>query len=325
MLSQVRSTLGRPFYEADDVLIYNMDCLAGMSLLNPGLVDLTVTSPPYNIGKEYETVKPLEDYLCWCEEWIAEVYRLTNQQGAFWLNLGYIELHGRAKAIPIAYLLWNRVPFYLMQEVVWHYEAGVAAKRMLSPRNEKFLWYVRSANEYVFNLDSIRDLDVKYPHQKKNGKLKCNPLGKNPSDVWEIPKVTSGQNRSSKERTAHVAQFPLAVVDRIVRASSNERALVLDPFIGSGTTAVAALHNQRQVLGFEINPEYCRIAASRIEDYLQARNDAELQLEMFGSASSMSLLLRASGLRWACCPVAERCPSQSAWSSQPKRISLISG
>jgi adenine-specific DNA-methyltransferase len=160
MLSQVRSVLGRPFYEAGDVLIYNMDCLAGMRLLNPGFVDLTVTSPPYNIGKEYETIKPLDDYLCWCDEWIAEVYRLTSQHGAFWLNLGYLELDGRAKAIPIAYLLWDRIPFYLIQEVVWHYEAGVAAKRMLSPRNEKFLWYVRSTDNYIFNLDSIRDPDV---------------------------------------------------------------------------------------------------------------------------------------------------------------------
>jgi DNA methylase len=155
--------------------------------------------------------------------------------------------------------------------------------------------------------------------------LKCNPLGKNPSDVWEIPKVTSGQNRSAEERTPHVAQFPLAVIDRIIKASSNEGDVIFDPFIGSGTTAVAALHNKRQVIGFEINPDYCQIAANRIEDYFRARHNAELQLGMFDSDSSMSLKLRVAELRWACCPVGDRCPNQSAWSSQPKRISLISG
>jgi len=102
-------------------------------------------------------------------------------------------------------LLWDRSPFYLIQEVVWNYGAGVACRHQFSPRNEKFLWYVKDPNNYLFHLDKI----VKYPNQKKNGKLKCNPLGKNPTDVWQFPKVTSGKKRSSIERTAHPAQFPV--------------------------------------------------------------------------------------------------------------------
>ena len=90
-------------------------------------------------------------------------------------------------------------------------------------------------------MDSIRDPDVKYPNQKKNGKLKCNPLGKNPTNVWEIPKVTSGENRSSKERVNHPAQFPLALLDRIVKSCSNVGDLIFDPFIGSGSIAVAGI------------------------------------------------------------------------------------
>lgn len=78
------------------------------------------------------------------------------------LNLGYVPLDGRAKAIPISYLLWERVPFFLVQEVVWSYGAGVAAKRSFSPRNEKFLWYVKNPDDYVFNLDAVRDPKVKY-------------------------------------------------------------------------------------------------------------------------------------------------------------------
>ncbi|MFM6250745.1 MAG: site-specific DNA-methyltransferase, partial [Dolichospermum sp.] len=113
-------------------------------------------------------------------------------------------------------LLWDKIPFYLIQEIVWNYGAGVAGSKFFSPRNEKFLWYVKNPEAYTFNLDDIRDPNVKYPNQKKNGKIKVNPLGKNPTDVWEFPKVTSGQNRSSKERTPHPAQFPSAVIQRII-------------------------------------------------------------------------------------------------------------
>src|SRR5207244_2451320 len=120
----------------------------------PACLNLTITSPPYNIGKEYEARQPVEDYLDWCEHWIKTIHALTKSTGAFWLNLGYFELPARARAIPIAYLLWPRSPFYLIQEIVWNYGAGVAGRTMLSPRNEKFLWYVKNPDQYTFNLDA---------------------------------------------------------------------------------------------------------------------------------------------------------------------------
>ena len=121
-----------------------------------------------------------------------------------------------------------KVKMYLMQEIVWNYGAGVACKKTLSPRNEKLLWYVNNKDDYTFNLDAIRDPDVKYPNSKKNGKLRCNILGKNPSDVWQIAKVTSGFNRSSEERTNHPAQFPLDLIDRITLGFSNANDILLD-------------------------------------------------------------------------------------------------
>lgn len=237
-------------------------------------VALTVTSPPYNIGKEYEKIRALDDYLSWCESWIGEIYRTTRSDGAFWLNLGYLAVEGRAKAIPIPYLLWDRVPFFLVQEVVWNYGAGVASRLSFSPRNEKFLWYVKDEANYTFNLDDVRDPNVKYPNQKKNGKLKCNPAGKNPSDVWQIPKVTSGTNRSSKERMPHPAQFPVAVVDRIVKACSNREEVLIDPFVGSGSLLEAAMRNKRYGIGFEIDGEYVKSAFSRLKS-------AEQQQDLF--------------------------------------------
>ncbi len=279
-LTDISKLLGKPYFQSCNCLIYNLDCLEAMAILPDQSINLTVTSPPYNIGKEYENLLPLDDYINWCEKWITEVYRLTLYDGAFWLNLGYLSIKNRAKAIPISYLLWDKIPFYLIQEIVWNYGAGVAGSKFFSPRNEKFLWYVKNPEAYTFNLDDIRDPNVKYPNQKKNGKIKVNPLGKNPTDVWEFPKVTSGQNRSSKERTAHPAQFPSAVIQRIITASSHQNEIVLDPFLGSGTTAMVALDLNRLVIGFEIRQDYCDIAANRIETFLQDKNSRVEQLSL---------------------------------------------
>lgn len=245
-----------------------------MQLLPSNLVDLTITSPPYNIGKEYETRMPLAAYLDWSEQWIGEVYRLSKPTSAFWLNLGYIEVPERGLAVPITYLFWERLPFFLIQEVVWNYGAGVAARRRFSPRNEKFLWLVKSPNEYTFNLDEVRDPDVKYPNQRKNGHLRVNQLGKNPTDVWQFPKVTTGQGmtgrRASPERTKHPAQFPVSVIERIVRSCSNPGDWILDPFMGSGTTAEVAIRQGRNAIGFEIKEEYLEIAIERLERVIRA-------------------------------------------------------
>lgn len=281
VLNLIAARMGPPTYRAPGVAIYHAECLDFLRRLEGEPFSLTVTSPPYNIGKEYENPLPFLEYLEWCSKWIGEVHRLTRRNGAFWLNLGYLEVSGRAKAIPIPYLLWDRVPFYLVQEIVWNYGAGVAARRSFSPRNEKFLWYVKDPADYRFNLEEVRDPDVKYPRQKKNGKLKCNPLGKNPTDVWQFPKVTSGSNRSSPERTPHPAQFPVAVVDRIVRACSNPGELVLDPFLGSGTVAEVALRCGRPVLGIEIEKCYVDISCERIDRTLEEIRAERSQGKLF--------------------------------------------
>jgi adenine-specific DNA-methyltransferase len=266
---QIKSILGTPEYEEGKVAIYNMDCIKGMSMIPKELIDLTITSPPYNIGKEYEEISALDDYILWCENWIKEIHRITKENGAFWLNLGYLSVPEKGHSVPIPYLLWDKTPFFFLQEIVWNYAAGVACRKTYSPRNEKLLWYVKNLKNYTFNLDDVRDPNVKYPNQKKNGKLRCNPLGKNPTDVWQIKKVTSGKNRSSAERTPHPAQFPLEMVERIIKSSSNEGELILDPFMGSGSTAECALRNNRFVIGFELNKEYVSYAQQRIKNYLE--------------------------------------------------------
>ena len=282
-IDQFRTVLGAPAYEDDDVLIYAGDCVDLLRLLDDESIPLTVTSPPYNIGKEYEKVLDIEDYLGWVEKWTNLVHSKTTSTGSFWLNLGYVSLENRAKAIPLPYLLWDRIPFFMIQEIIWNYGAGVAGKKFFSPRNEKFNWYVKDSDAYTFNLDSVRDPNVKYPNQKKNGKLRCNPLGKNPTDVWQIPKVTSGRDRSSKERTAHPAQFPIELVKRVILASSNPSDLVLDPFLGSGSTVEAALRTGRKAIGFEIDPSYIDMAVQRVRSVRRDMHQEASQLDLLDS------------------------------------------
>ena len=271
-LKAITKILGTPFFECDHGLIYNLDCLESMRALPEGILDSTFTSPPYNIGKEYEEIMSLEDYITWSSEWMNEVYRLTKNNGSFWLNVGYMEVPGKGKCVPLTYFLWNLSDFYLQQEIVWNYGAGVACNKRLSPRNEKILWFTKNSKDYTFNLDPIRDPNVKYPNQKKNGKLRCNTIGKNPSDVWQIAKVTSGRNRSSTERAAHPAQTPTDLIDRILLGGTNEGELVMDPFIGSGSLASSAIKKKRLFVGFEINESYCETAAARLQAQIENQN-----------------------------------------------------
>jgi adenine-specific DNA-methyltransferase len=280
---QLKSELGEPFYADSGFILYKGDSTKFLDRLSKLTfkVNLTITSPPYNIGKEYEKPMSINEYINWCSSWMNQIHKVTQPNGAFWLNVGYVEVPNKGLCVPIPYLLWNKSPFYLLQEVVWKYGAGVSTKYRLSPRNEKWLFYVKNSQEYAFNLDDIRDPNVKYPNQKKNGKYRCNPLGKNPSDVWDFPKVTTGKKRSSKERTDHPAQFPLSVVERVIRASSTVSDVILDPFAGSCSTGIASVGLGRIFLGIEIRRDYCEIAVERFERFMKQRQEFFEQKELF--------------------------------------------
>lgn len=258
--------LGTPYYANEHGVIFCMDSTKAHEKITKCFANLIITSPPYNIGKEYESMLSMDEYISWSEKWIRGAAKTLLPAGAMLLNLGYVNLEDRARAIPLPYLLWEKIPLYLNQEIVWNYTAGVACKNFLSPRNEKFLWYVKDREQYTFNLDAIRDKNIKYPNSRKNGRLRTNTLGKNPSDVWEIAKVTTGQGRSSKERTRHPCQFPLDLLERAVLGFSNENDVLYDPFIGSGSVFEACMRWNRRCVGIEIREDYCEIIKRRIED-----------------------------------------------------------
>lgn len=279
-LETIVQILGKPYYADEWVAIYNSDCMDGLKELKANNIKIhsTITSPPYNIGKEYEEQLALSKYIDWLSKISNLIYDVTCNNGSYILNVGYLKIENQARALPIPYLIWDKIRFFLNQEIVWNYGAGVACKNYLSPRNEKILWYVKDEENYTFNLDPIRDPDVKYPNSKKNGKLRVNTLGKNPSDVWQIAKVTTGSERSSQERTNHPAQFPEDLVMRMVLGFTNEFDIILDPFLGSGTTAAVAMKNKRFCVGFEINEAYCEIAANRLKNDKLKMKAAEFTL-----------------------------------------------
>jgi len=282
-LADVKRVLGEPFYENNSAIIFNMDCLEGIKKLKDSRIkiDSTITSPPYNIGKEYEKVLPVNSFVSWLVEISNTIFDITKSNGNYLLNVGYLEVPYKGRAVPITYLLWDKIKFFLNQEIIWNYGAGVAAKHYLSPRNEKIMWYLKDKENYTFNLDDIRDPDVKYPNQKKNGKLRCNTLGKNPSDVWQIAKVTSGADRSSDERTNHPAQFPVDLITRLVLGFTNVGDIVLDPFMGSGTTAEVCMNNKRKSIGFEIREDYCQTIVNRLEAKIKAEKIKALAPMLF--------------------------------------------
>lgn len=263
-IAQLVTDLGPPaVWPAPAGAVWVGDALELLQRVPTASVPLVVTSPPYNIGKPYEKRRGTGDYLDWCTSWLTEIRRVLTPNGAAWLNLGFVEVLGRGRAVPIPYLLWDRLGMYLVQEVVWTQQNGIACRRRLSPRNEKLLWLVKDPRSFVFNLDAIRDPDVRYPNQRVRGRNRCNPLGKNPGDVWAIPRVTAG--RAAAERTNHPAQMPLALASRIITACSIVGDVVLDPFAGSGTTIVAAVGKERVGVGFERYSEYARLVVPRVQ------------------------------------------------------------
>ncbi|MCD6344869.1 MAG: site-specific DNA-methyltransferase [Anaerolineae bacterium] len=247
-----------------DFILHHGDCLDLLARLPDEFVQLVVTSPPYNIGKSYEKHLDLDVYLKKQRLVIEECVRVLAESGSICWQVGnYVE---NGEIIPLDILLFpifSSLHLHLRNRIVWHLGHGLHASKRLSGRYEVILWFTKG-NDYVFNLDAVR-VPQKYPQKKyfkgpKKGQLSCNPLGKNPSDVWEIPNVKANH----VEKTIHPAQFPVELIERLVLSLTAEGDWVLDPFMGVGTTAVASLMHGRKAIGAEIMSEYVEIAKERV-------------------------------------------------------------
>jgi adenine-specific DNA-methyltransferase len=227
---------------------------------------LIVTSPPYNMGKVYEKKIANDLYIEQQAATIAKAVRLLHPRGSICWQVGnYVD---DGEVYPLDILLYPKFKdhgLHLRNRIIWTFGHGLHCQKRLSGRYETILWFTKS-DDYTFNLDPIR-IPSKYPGKKyfkgpRRGELSGNPLGKNPGDVWEIPNVKANH----VEKRDHPCQFPVGLVERLVLALTNTGDNVLDPYLGVGSTAVAALKNQRNAYGCDIVKEFVKEAEQRVTE-----------------------------------------------------------
>lgn len=277
------------FHTNNMATIYNGNCIDFLNTIPDNSIQLIVTSPPYNIGKEYEKQTPLEEYISFQINVINLCIDKLKEGGSICWEVGnFVE---NSSIIPLDILLF---PIFaernlkLRNRIVWHFRHGLHASKRFSGRYEVILWFTKG-EQYKFNLDAVR-VPQKYPGKKhfkgkKKGEYSSNPLGMNPSDTWEdfeiekstdfwdIPNVKSNH----VEKTIHPAQFPISLVQRLIKSLTDENDIVFDPFLGVGTTTAAGIELNRKVCGTEMDKNYYNIALKRTNDaylnILQKRED----------------------------------------------------
>lgn len=248
-----------------DALVRCEDNLSFMRPLSSESVQLIVTSPPYNIGKSYESRSPLSEYVAAQAQVISECVRLLAPGGSLCWQVGNHVDRGEIFPLDmVLYPIFKEHGLHLRNRIIWHFEHGLHCTKRLSGRYETVLWFTKG-DEYDFDLDSIR-VPAKYPGKKhfkgpKAGQLSGNPLGKNPGDVWIFPNVKSNH----VEKTVHPCQFPVELVERLVLSLTKPGDIVFDPYMGVGSSVVAALKHDRQGYGCDVVPEYVDIAWDRIQ------------------------------------------------------------
>ena len=240
------------------------DNLVFMEKLRDAQMKLVVTSPPYNLGKDYEVRTSLDEYLEAQERVISECVRVLHPQGSICWQVGnYVDNGEIVPLDAVLYPAFRKHGLKLRNRIVWHFGHGLHSKKRLSGRYETINWWTKS-DDYTWNLDPIR-VPSKYPGKRhfkgpNIGKLSGNPKGKNPSDVWEFPNVKNNH----PEKTIHPCQFPVELVERLVLSLTNAEDAVFDPYMGVGASVIAALMHGRAPYGCDIAPEYVDIARQRV-------------------------------------------------------------
>lgn len=245
--------------------IFRRDAIRFLSDMPTHSVDLALSSPPYFIGKEYDKSRDIDDFITMHEKLSSELNRVIKPGGSICWQVGsHVSNNVVIPLDALAYSAFSKSSELLLRNrIVWTFGHGAHCSRRFSGRHETVLWFTKGDN-YHFDLDAVR-VPQKYPGKKhykgpKQGEPSGNPLGKNPGDVWEIPNVNAGH----VEKTEHPCQFPVALAQRLIRALCPEQGLVIDPYMGSGTTAVAAAVEGRRFSGCDIEPHYVKIARARI-------------------------------------------------------------
>ncbi len=250
-----------------DVTMECRDNLDFMGSLASKSMQLVVTSPPYNIGKSYEARSTLQDYVKTQNSVIAECVRLLAPGGSLCWQVGNHVDKGEIFPLDmVLYPIFKDHGLRLRNRIVWHFEHGLHCSKRLSGRYETILWFSKG-DAYTFNLDPLR-IPSKYPGKKhfkgpKAGQLSGNPLGKNPGDVWIFPNVKSNH----VEKTQHPCQFPVELVERLVVGLTAPGDAVFDPYMGVGSSVIAAIKHGRMGYGCDVVRDYVETAWERVHQF----------------------------------------------------------
>ncbi|MEI7425382.1 MAG: site-specific DNA-methyltransferase [Candidatus Moraniibacteriota bacterium] len=243
--------------------IFNEDVLLGIDKISDNSIDLILTDPPYCLGKDYgndSDQKSSEDYLNWTYQWIDAVLPKLKKTGSF-----YIFLSWQYSPEIFVYL---KKKIRMANEIIWDRRVPSmgGSTRKFSSVHDNIGFFVKS-NDYYFDIDSIR---IPYDAETKKARTRSIFVGKkwleigyNPKDLWSTSRI----HAQAPEREKHPTQKPLEIIERMVKASCPKNGIVLDPFMGTGTTAIACLANDRQYVGFEINKDYHKLILNRIKKY----------------------------------------------------------
>jgi adenine-specific DNA-methyltransferase len=248
----------------------HMACMDNLTYMRPlavGSMQLIVTSPPYNIGKSYEQRGPLDAYVNEQAHIISECVRLLSDQGSLCWQVGNHVQDGEIFPLDmVLYPIFQKLGLRLRNRIIWHFEHGLHCSNRLSGRYETILWFTKT-DTYTFNLDPIR-VPSKYPAKRyykgpKAGQLSCNPLGKNPGDVWVFPNVKNNH----VEKTEHPCQFPVELVERLVLSLTEPGDAVFDPYMGVGSSVIAAIKHDRVGYGCDVSSQYVDLAWDRVDAF----------------------------------------------------------
>lgn len=237
-----------------DIIYRFGDCRELLKDIPDNSIDMVVTSPPYNIGKKYGKYNDKVTL----DEWIEliniitkEVHRILTKSGSFFLNLSQVPYGSDKEILPLPYIgydILKKNDFYLRNMITWTFNGMQNCTNRLSGRYENILWGVKDLKSYTFNLD-----DIRIPYITKNDK-RLTGKGRNPTDVWYFDRV----NNMTKKKLglSHPTVYPVEMIERIIKMSTNKGDTILDPFLGSGTSLVAAKKLGRKGIGFELDNKY---------------------------------------------------------------------
>ena len=283
MLFDTHKEIETNFNPAAQIVLHQGDANDFVMTLPNDSMSLIITSPPYNLGKDYESREDIHLYLEQQASLIEQLYRVLRPDGSICWQVGNFVDDGEIYPLDILYYdIFKKLGMKLRNRIVWRFGHGLHASKRFSGRYETILWFTKS-DRYKFNLDPVR-VPSKYPgkrHYKgeKRGQLSGNPMGKNPSDIWEIvaqdweseiwdiPNVKSNH----PEKSAHPCQYPIELVERCVLALTNEGDWVYDPYAGVGASLLGAIMRNRRAMGSEKELDYVEAARARIGDYFSGK------------------------------------------------------